>query len=1327
MVVGIGASAGGLEAITGLFERATVGSGIAYIVVQHLSPDFRSMMGELLARHTNLHIQTLANQTILEPDTIYLNSPRMDVVVQDQGIVKLEPVQDSNAIHLPVDRMLASLAVHWGPMAAGVILSGSGADGAHGIRVLKAHGGLTIAQQPDTAEFVSMPEASIATGVIDQVLPPERIIERLLSYLDGPRKSRLPRETDADDDDVHAIFQRLHEAHGLDFSCYAPTTIIRRLERRVQIRQMTTIADYRALVEGDPQELAQLYDDMLIGVTGFFRDREAFQRLEATVLPTLAKSWPEGREFRAWVAGCATGEEAYSVAMLLDRFNARTQAFSGLRVFATDVHRKALRAAAEGVFDDSAVTSLTSAEIETWFQRDQERLRIAPRIRDTLVFAPHDLLRDAPFTQLGLISCRNLLIYLDDEAQRRVLSSFDHALEPGGVLFLGPSETLGALRSRYDIIDAKWNQFLKREASTTPLRPRLRVRLPRDLRFQEGSGPGSESPAAKPMVVNQAYDALLARYAPSALLVDDRGTLLHVFGDSGKLLRFASGRPTGDILTFVPPELVSPLRAAMHRALANDERVAYRAASTNGDTHAPRVDIDVMPLPGAGGGQRFLLVTLGEAPAAPDDAQPALATSAIADQDQVAVLQSELAHARRNLEVALADADASAEALQATNEELLASNEELQSTNEELQSANEELYSVSVEYKSKIDELVQLWSDMEYLMRNAQIGVVFLDRELRIRRVTPTAAARLKISPRDIGRPLAAIPTLDWSIDLPELARRGLSGEESAEYRARLGGRDLLVRAFPYEIASSIEGAVISFVDITALVSTENELQQAQREYERLYHAAPDMYCSVDAQTGHVIRCNRRLVEKTGFDAEEIIGHHVLERYAERSLEGAQRAFQSFKTKGRVTNAELALRKKDGGEIDVLLNVTTVFGDDGQPLHSLSSWRDVSDERRVAEKLASTSEKLDIYRLLVDHMPLGTVIGEVEDANDIGSLRFFSVNAAATRASRTTPSTFLNKTLKDDFPAVIESGLAAQYQRALDTGEVQQLPRMEYAGDPGIAPGVFEVHAVPLGPRHLAVQYANVTEQTLTQRELESALAKLAERTEALERSNGELEQFAYIASHDLQEPLRMVSGYLQLLARHVRDSLGDEAISYLETAKDGAARMGSLIDDLLAYSRLTDQQESPPTVALGPVVEAAVKPLQGQIDELEARVEVGEMPTVVGHPVRLQQVFFNLIGNALKFRSDQPPRVRVFAEPDGEWWHVGVSDNGIGIDQESRSVIFEPFRRLHRADDVPGNGIGLSVVRRIITQYGGRVWVEAVEPHGSAFHLTLRRGHAVA
>lgn len=985
-IVGIGASAGGLEAIEAFFDQVPLKSGMAYVLVQHLSPDFKSMMDELLARHTKIAIHRVTDEMQVEPDAIYLIPPRKQMLITD-GKLLLSDKNPEQGLTLPIDIFFRSLARDAGPSAIGVILSGTGSDGSRGIRDIHDAGGFVVAQDLETAKFDGMPKSAIETGIVDLVLPPGQIPPALLTYIQHPeadeRASNIPTDP-ALLEGFDAIFQLLRKSYDIDFSYYKRTTVTRRVHRRLLMNQVTNLEAYVERLRNDANELNLLYKDLLIGVTKFFRDGEAFRRLEQDVLPELIERVRPEEEVRIWVAGCATGEEAYSIAILvyeqLERLNRPINA----KIFATDVHQSSLSYASLGIYGEASLSEVSAPRLERFFTRHGAGYQVSSLLRQMIVFAPHNIVKDAPFTKIELVTCRNLLIYLEPQAQRKAISLFHFALNTGGVMFMGPSESPGELADEFAPIDERWKIFRK-------LRDK---RLPHDLRLPLSSGYATSAksrgldlsssfPAPPNASLVRAYDELLKDFAPPSLLINDRRELVQSFSGAAEYLSLRDGRPSPDVLELVVPDLKIPLSTALQQAAKKKSSIALqgvRVHTERGERNERIVRLTVKPMPDRQGESGHFLVMIEPQVRPTETSGPVAETMNFneASRDQLNALELELRYSRENLQATIEEMETSNEELQATNEELVASNEELQSTNEELHSVNEELYTVNAEYQKKIAELTEMTSDMDNLLHNTDVGVIFLDRNLCIRKFTPKIVETFHLLPLDIGRRIDSfahnISRADRNrVDLLSDARRVLSEEAPIETEVHDGnGKSLLLRILPYRSRAKVEGVLLTLIDISQLKRAEKKLQLMSK----VFHDGADPIVIEDLN-GKIVDLNSEAERFHGWAREELLGRKVDVLIPVEQRAAAQELRDRCREKGGLRNIETTSRNKSAAEIPVLLTLSLLTDESGQPIAIATIAKDITDRKRAERINREAVQKRDQFLAMLSHElrnPLNAVL-----------------------------------------------------------------------------------------------------------------------------------------------------------------------------------------------------------------------------------------------------------------------------------------------------------------------------------------------------------------
>ncbi len=844
-VVGIGASAGGLNALEQFFDRMPAESGMCFVVIQHLSPDFKSLMDDLLARHTSMPIHRVESGMPLCANTVYLIPPKAQMTVRG-NILFLTEKTPSPHLDLPIDVFFHSLAEDARNRSIAIILSGTGSDGSRGIRSIKEKGGFVIVQAPETAQFDGMPRSAIATGVCDAVLPPGRIPQILSDYAHDSEAVRATLQTSLDilgnEGEFAEIFALLRRHFNLDFSKYKCGTVGRRISRRMDFRQIPGVSDYAAILSADREELESLYKDLLIGVTEFFRDKEPFEYLEKTGIPQLFETLRPGEDLRVWSAGCATGEEAYSLAILLFERAEKLAFDRKISVFATDVHRASLEAASCGLFPQERLSSVSPARLERFFRREQDGLfRVSPELRKLVVFAPHNLLNDPPFTKLDMVCCRNLLIYFQPLEQEKIISFFHFALKKSGVLFLGSSEGLGAFSSEFEVISNHHKLFRK-------IRD-LKLTLDLGPKFSEKGRmgpvaaviPGQTKTVSLDRQLVHDYDCLLARHIPPGVLINENRQVLHYFGSVASYLRI-QGRAGNDILSLVEDNLHVALSTSLQRAERTQKSITSRNIRLASGDSEHLIDVTVDPVPDDKTHSTHYHVSFERVrPVEPVHARHRELTdiqsfdAAARYREHMADLELELQSTRESLQATIEELQTTNEELQATNEELLAANEELQSTNEELHSVNEELYSVNSEFERKNLELKQLNTDHDNLLASTEVGTVFLDRDLKIRKFNPAINRFFRLLPQDLGRPIDHIAYhLPGREQMLEDLRRVVEKGESFDAEVRASEDTwLLKRLLPFRTGpNEVEGAVLTFTDISKIKNAEQGVLRLAAELE---------------------------------------------------------------------------------------------------------------------------------------------------------------------------------------------------------------------------------------------------------------------------------------------------------------------------------------------------------------------------------------------------------------------------------------------------------------------------------------------------------------
>ena len=932
--VGIGASAGGLEALESFFSGMSADSGMAFIVIQHLSPDYKSMMVELLSKRTAMPVRRAEEGMRVEANSVYLIPPKKNLSI-GQGKLLLRESDHSRGLNLPIDVFLRSLAEDQAEKAIALILSGTGSDGVRGVRAIKEVGGIVLVQSTDSARFDGMPRAAISTGLVDFVLPPEEMPNRLLSFIEpayaargNPLAAGLP-----DEDGLTRIFTLLRERTRVDFTHYKPNTVVRRIERRMTMNQIHALHDYVKFMEGYPGEVMVLYRELLIGVTQFFRDREVFDELESRYLPALFER-VESREIRFWVAGCSSGEEAYTLAMLSREVAERLGKSIEIKIFATDLDHEAILRASSGLYPESIAADLPPGYLTKYFhRREDHRYQVARVLREMVVFAQHNLIKDPPFTNIELVSCRNLLIYLQPVLQRKAMELMNFSLNPQGLLLLGSSETPGDLNDAFGTLHHKLKIFTSK-GKRNPTGNNLELGALSELRPKSGR-PRSPGVSARDIQEERLLDRLLQvladDYVPLAVVVNEQREALHILGNPDGYFRLQSGKMQTDITKIAIPDLAIPLATGLQRVFMSHQEIRYTGIRIRWRDESRTVHIRVCPLPGKKGQEPLAVILIEYVPSAPPDAaigRPLVYDVGQEAQQRIRDLEQELQFSRENLQATIEELETSNEELQATNEELLASNEELQSTNqelqsvnEELQSVNEELHTVNAEHQRKIMELIDLNNDLDNFITSTRIATLFLDEQRLIRRFTPPIKQVFKILDTDIGRPVSHL--LHTLIDadpyaMIEAVAAG-GGERTQEVRSREGAW-FLMRVLPYHVgAEHIAGVVLTFTDIGLLKAAQEALSERETRLTSLYRAVPVGVARVVAR--QFLEVNDHLCWMLGYEREALLGQSSRSLYlSQEDFDSVGESFYAQIRKSGVGTLEVRWRRGNGAVIPVLIS-----------------------------------------------------------------------------------------------------------------------------------------------------------------------------------------------------------------------------------------------------------------------------------------------------------------------------------------------------------------------------------------------------------------------
>jgi two-component system, chemotaxis family, CheB/CheR fusion protein len=1217
-IVAIGASAGGLEAISELLENLSPETGMAFVYIQHLDPTHKSMLSTILARFTKMKVLEAKHQMVLERNHVYIIPPNKNMAVSD-GMLTLDARQAKPAAHMPIDNFFAILAENRKEEAIGIVLSGNASDGTLGLNAIKKAGGLTFAQD-ETAKFQSMPRSAIAEGVIDLVLSPKEIgdeLTRISQHTDAIHKILKDATDDtALDKDLQTIIQLLKESTGVDFRHYKKNTIRRRVVRRMLLHKLRVLKDYVRYLKGNPQEIKVLYQDLLINITSFFRDPDTLEYLRKSLLPKIIKGKVPDEPVRIWVAACSTGEEAYSLAIILMEIMEDRLPVIPVQIFATDLSQQAIAKARLGTYSKGDVEGISPDRLKRFFLKTENGYRIAKAIRDLCVFAPHNVLKDPPFSRLDLISCCNLMIYLNTALQKKILATFHYALNPGGYLVLGKSETIGTSAQLFSAVEKKYKVFARKKSTGTRVKNELTSRLSETElpRRKVKRPPQREASVPEGGLERTVEEVLLNNYVPASVVVNQDMEILHFRGSTGLFLEPASGKASFNLLKMARAGLAFELRSAVHKANKSGRAERKAGIEIKGKGVSHLASIEVVPLKSEGD-EKLFLVIMEEVPL------PALAKGkTLLSKDKIVLqLQRELEATKEDMRSILEEQEASVEELQSANEEIVSSNEELQSINEELEtskeeveSTNEELMTINNELQVKNEQLSESYEYAEAIFDTIREAVLILDKDFRIKSANKAFYEIFHVSEEETeGLLIYELGNRQWDI---------------------LRLRQLLEEVIPHN--AQFTGFEVS------------------REFERIGEK--------------IMRLSgRRIIQKT---------HRQL----------------------------------------ILLAIEDIT------------------EQRQAQRLIAERELW--FRTMADNAPVMIwVTGQSKNRN------FFNhtwLEYTGRKPGKDYGHSWKESIHPDDLPGylnifekkfTLREPFTAEYRMKRHDGEYRWI---QESAKPNFLPG--EVFSGYIG------SCTEIHDKKIVHEELEKRVQQrtrdLQEINRELERSNSELQQFAYVASHDLQEPLRKIMTFADRIQRF-KDLLPELGATYIDKIAESSMRMTRLIDELLKFSRISRADAAFEKTDLNAILNNVLIDFDLLITEKKVKIDKQNLPVIEAIPVQMKQLFHNLVSNAIKFTREKTEPVisiscRILTEAETKelsslrravpYVEIVFTDNGIGFSPEFSEQIFIIFQQLNDKYRYPGTGIGLALCRKIVTTHGGRIYAVSKENEGSAFHVLL-------
>ena len=1297
IVVGIGFSASGLMSLKQLFAKMTPGHGVAFVLIQHPEPSQENLNIKVLRDQIALAVVEATDGMPVLADRIYFIPPDKFLNITQSRLTLQEPVY-CNGLRMPIDHFFCSLAADQQQRGCGVLLSGASRDGTLGLSEIKAAGGRTLVEDPGSAEFSSMPQSAIDAGVADAVLPVGAMAEAIIALAEqvADKIGDGPEESPEFDANLRAILDILHAKVGYDFRCYKPNTLVRRIRRRMTLGKIATFADYGRFLNEHPDEVSLLQKDLLIGVTEFFRQPPAWEILEEKVIASLVKKAQPGSEIRVWVPGCSTGKEAYSLAMLLTEQVEKSGKKVNIQIFATDPDVVSLATARSGTYSKEEIgENVPAGRLKHFFGRKDGNYQVLKKVREKIVFAPQNITADPPFSRLDLISCRNLLIYLDQQVQQKIIALFHFALREGGVLFLGTAETVGDREDLFEPVSKKWRIY-RRIGIGRPVGVEIPVRPIAEPLPAAGSIPVA-APMPRMSLTSAAQQMLLDRFAPACVMIDRKLQVLYVHGGVENYLTFPAGELTTRVVDMAREGLRARLRGAISKCLEVSKSVSVTTRVRRGEKSVP-VKTTVSPLRYPREADGLLLITFEDYRVSPSTLR-----RQTAGESDIQQLQDELKVTREELQSTIEQLESSNDQLKASNEEVTAANEELQSANEELetskeelQSLNEELNTINARLHEKVEELEGTNNDVVNLLSSTSIATVFLDKELKVRRYTPASTRLFSLIPSDVGRPVSDILRRFNDGVLLDDARRVLSDLTplAKEIQAE-DGQWYIRRITPYRTQDDrIEGVVVTLLDVSDLKQTEQALKNAHERaawLARFPEENPSPVLRVSSD-GNVLYRNPASMDLPGWACE--VGKPLPEplwSVVRRTMADGQ---------GTQQDVELDTRVYSVSVVPIVAeSYANMYGQD-------------VTERRLAEEaiLRAKEEWEQTFNTVPD------LIAILDRQH-----RIVRINKAMANRLGLTPEQCIGLPCYEAVHGLSHPAEFCVHALTCQDGQehVAEVHEPRLGGD-------FIVSTTPLcdaqgqliGSVHVA---RDITERKRAEEALRESQKQVAQHAAELEVVNRELEAFSSTVSNDLKNPLRSIQGFAQAIAEDYQDKLDDEGKDFLRRITSAGERMTQLIDSMLAMSRLTSRDLLSRSVNLssfaGMIAYEVTKNEPGRRVEFVIAKEV----KVQGDADMLEVVMRNLFDNAWKFTGKhKSAKIEFGIRPmDGQTVYF-VQDDGAGFDMEFADKLFMPFKRLHSASEFPGLGMGLATARKIISKHGGKIWAEGAPGKGATFYFTL-------
>lgn len=1346
-IVGVGTSAGGLDALGKLLSSFNGHlSNLAVVVVQHLSPNFKSELAAILARSCKWPVVTAKEGMKILPHQIYVTPQNKRILLTKGHQLKLTELSTEYAHSPSIDEFFTSLAENKKLHAIGVVLSGSGSDGAKGIEQIKKHGGFTIAQTPASAQYKDMPHAAIETGMIDLVMHPAKVFEEISYYV---KNHRLIKETHNSKNGVDIIFELLSKRTGVDFSQYKPNTIMRRMEKRMEILDVYGIAEYYQYIRKTPAELDILFDTVLIGVTEFFRDEQAFEELRVQLTKQLEhKRYSD--TIRIWCVGCATGQEPYSIAILINEILGDSISNYPLQIFATDIDERALNFARKGLYPKKEVQKLPEDILEKYFENTIEGYEVKKTIKQYILFSRHDITNDPPFVKLDLLVCRNLLIYFSNYLQKEVLRLFNYALKQDSLLFLGKSESVSVTPELFEKTDDE--KLFKKLQQTAP----LNLRFSRN-KFRLGIEEQKKADPKHISIADLVKDTMYYSNNHPFVVINNQGDIKEAQGSLRLYMDIGKSGAANNVIQAANKEFTIEIRSLMNQSSSSGQSHTSRVIKFNLFDADRFVKLRITPIVYPSSNNQLYLLMFEAIE--PDEGfmqfSKELSQQNFEDyrikelEEEVKMLREHLQTFTEELENTNEEMQAINEELQSANEELKSTNEELETSNEELQSANEELNTSNQELRFSNNSLIEkeeelkkerqisdqnalLYKTIAENLPNGTVGI--LNDKFEIEYVAGRGLQLQNIKLKDvIGKVLPDLnPSEEERNKLRKVFKDTLAGT-SASVEFSFLERTYSLKTVPLEFENRLKPGIMFLTqDITEKIQNELLIRQNDQKFRTLAENIPTL-CWMANADGWIYWYNSRWYEYTGTTEKQIEGWGWQSVHDPDVLPEVMKKWEESIKHGKFFEMTFPLKGYDGKFRPFLTRIFPVKDKDGKVLQWLGTNTDISEHQSESEQLeklvisrtkelVQLNDKLETRNneLIENKEFLQLVIdSSVEYISVVDrKLRYIMVNKALRKVLGNSDQSVIGKSMLELYPEMVNTERYKALLKALN-GELSHIEKhLSYYG-----PEVFvDSYFIPFGnkenPEGIVIMSRDVTHINKVEMELER-------KNNELNRSNVNLEQFAFVASHDLKEPVRKIRTFASIIMTEDGTMESEKRKRYIEKIHSSAGRMLDMVDGLLSYSSLDKVEGKMQQVELESVFDHILNDLELVIKEKKAVIDISSLPTVDGIADMLYQLFLNLIKNSLKFsQDDKPPVVQVkaktFKEGGEQFVEIIVKDNGIGFEQADADKIFGRFVRLHSKSNYEGTGLGLSICERIVDYHHGKISVKSKLNEGAEFSVIL-------